>query len=155
MAFTTARRVCALLGWVVVLAAPAVVTAPAEAQAGNPRARDLGLPIGGTAGPLDAITDVAGVEVGHTTLISGSGKLVVGGTPKLQQELARALRGVGDVLRLPSNVSPGETLDLDFDLVAPSRPGNYEVEIRVSQAVDGTRGVPSPSGFRFPVRVER
>jgi MFS family permease len=65
------------------------------------------------------------------------------------------LRGVGDVLRLPSNVSPGETLDLDFDLVAPSRPGNYEVEIRVSQAVDGTRGVPSPSGFRFPVRVGR
>ena len=32
------------------------------------------LPIGGTPGPLDAITDVAGVEVGHTTLISGSGQ---------------------------------------------------------------------------------
>jgi hypothetical protein len=62
--------------------------------------------------------------------------------------------GVGDVLRLPSNVSPGETLDLDFDLVAPSRPGNYEVEIRVSQAVDGMRGVPSPSKVRFPVRVQ-
>jgi L-aminopeptidase/D-esterase-like protein len=49
--------------------------------AAKPRARDLGLPIGGTAGPLDAITDVAGVEVGHTTLISGSGKLVVGKGP--------------------------------------------------------------------------
>jgi D-aminopeptidase len=47
----------------------------------KPRARELGLPIGGTAGPLDAITDVAGVEVGHTTLISGSGKLVVGKGP--------------------------------------------------------------------------
>jgi L-aminopeptidase/D-esterase-like protein len=47
----------------------------------KPRARDLGLPIGGTAGSLDAITDVAGVEVGHTTLISGSGKLVVGKGP--------------------------------------------------------------------------
>src|SRR5512140_485817 len=45
------------------------------------RARELGIPIGGTAGPLDAITDVAGVEVGHTTLISGSGKLVVGQGP--------------------------------------------------------------------------
>ena len=33
------------------------------------------------AGPLDAITDVAGVEVGHTTLIAGSGKLVVGQGP--------------------------------------------------------------------------
>ena len=47
----------------------------------KPRARDLGIPIDGTAGPLDAITDVRGVEVGHTTLISGSGKLVVGQGP--------------------------------------------------------------------------
>src|SRR5215218_9916667 len=45
------------------------------------RARELGIPIGGTAGPLDAITDVAGVEVGHTTLVSGSGRLVVGKGP--------------------------------------------------------------------------
>ena len=47
------------------------------------RARALGLDslIGGVPGPLDAITDVAGVEVGHTTLISGSGKLVVGRGP--------------------------------------------------------------------------
>jgi len=47
----------------------------------KPRERDLKLPIGGTPGPLDAITDVAGVEVGHTTLISGSGPLVVGKGP--------------------------------------------------------------------------
>ena len=47
----------------------------------KPRENDLKLPIGGTPGPLDAITDVAGVEVGHTTLISGSGKLVVGQGP--------------------------------------------------------------------------
>ena len=47
-------------------------------DAQKPRERDFKLPIGGTPGPLDAITDVAGVEVGHTTLISGSGKLVVG-----------------------------------------------------------------------------
>ena len=45
-------------------------------HAQKPRERDLKLPIGGTAGPLDAITDVAGVEVGHTTLNTGSGKLV-------------------------------------------------------------------------------
>jgi D-aminopeptidase len=50
-------------------------------QAQKPRERDLNLPIGGVAGPLDAITDVTGVEVGHTTLISGSGKLVVGQGP--------------------------------------------------------------------------
>ena len=47
------------------------------------RARELGLAqqIGGTPGALDAITDVGGVEVGHTTLVSGSGKLVVGRGP--------------------------------------------------------------------------
>jgi D-aminopeptidase len=58
-----------------------VLTVPAAVQAQKPRERDLGLPIGGTPGPLDAITDVAGVEVGHTTLVSGSGKLVVGTGP--------------------------------------------------------------------------
>ena len=48
---------------------------------GKPRENDLKLPIGGMPGPLDAITDVAGVEVGHNTLIAGSGKLVVGKGP--------------------------------------------------------------------------
>jgi D-aminopeptidase len=57
-----------------------VAAAVAGAQA-KPRARELGIPIGGTAGPLDAITDVPGVEVGQTTLISGSGRLVVGEGP--------------------------------------------------------------------------
>jgi L-aminopeptidase/D-esterase-like protein len=42
-----------------------------EAQSEKPRARDLGVPFEGTPGPLNAITDVPGVEVGHTTLISG------------------------------------------------------------------------------------
>jgi D-aminopeptidase len=45
------------------------------------RARDLGVPFEGTPGPLDAITDVKGVEVGYRTLISGDGKLVVGTGP--------------------------------------------------------------------------
>src|SRR4029453_10246659 len=45
------------------------------------RARDLGIPFEGTAGKLDAITDVPGVEVGYTTLISGEGKLEVGKGP--------------------------------------------------------------------------
>src|SRR5450432_936362 len=47
----------------------------------DPRARDLGIPFDGATGPLNAITDVSGVEVGFTTLISGSGKLVVGQGP--------------------------------------------------------------------------
>lgn len=44
----------------------------------KPRARDLGIPFDGTPGPLNAITDVNGIEIGHTTLISGDGKLQVG-----------------------------------------------------------------------------
>ncbi|MGB9234990.1 MAG: P1 family peptidase [Terriglobales bacterium] len=47
----------------------------------KPRARDLGVPFDGTPGPNNAITDVRGVEVGHTTLISGEGKLKVGEGP--------------------------------------------------------------------------
>ncbi len=45
------------------------------------RARDLGIPLEGKTGKHNAITDVKGVEVGHTTLISGEGKLVVGEGP--------------------------------------------------------------------------
>jgi D-aminopeptidase len=59
----------------------AVLMLPAAPQAQKARARELGLPIGGTPGPLDAITDVSGVEVGHTTLISGTGRLVQGKGP--------------------------------------------------------------------------
>jgi L-aminopeptidase/D-esterase-like protein len=47
----------------------------------KPRARDLGVPFDGTPGQFNAITDVKGVEVGHTTLISGEGKLQVGVGP--------------------------------------------------------------------------
>jgi len=39
---------------------------------GQPRARDLGVPLEGTPGPLNAITDIAGIEVGQTTLIDGA-----------------------------------------------------------------------------------
>ena len=45
------------------------------------RARDLGVPFPGEPGPNNAITDVTGVEVGHTTLISGEGKLIRGKGP--------------------------------------------------------------------------
>ena len=47
----------------------------------KPRARDLGVPFDGNPGRYNAITDVAGVEVGYTTLISGSGALKVGVGP--------------------------------------------------------------------------
>lgn len=47
----------------------------------KPRARDLGIPFDGTPGAFNAITDVAGVEVGMTTLVAGQGALVVGKGP--------------------------------------------------------------------------
>jgi D-aminopeptidase len=59
-------------------------TALAHAQdsgKAKPRARDLGIPFEGTTGAINAITDVSGVTVGHTTLISGEGKLQVGKGP--------------------------------------------------------------------------
>jgi len=59
----------------------AVLLAAVGIAQAKERARDLGVPFDGTPGPNNAITDVAGVEVGHTTLISGEGKLKVGEGP--------------------------------------------------------------------------
>jgi D-aminopeptidase len=58
------------------VAAPAIT--PSSTQ---PRARNLGVPFDGTPGPLNAITDVAGVEVGYKTVISGEGPLIIGKGP--------------------------------------------------------------------------
>ena len=66
------------LGWAAVLICSAMSTTHAQTKR---RARDLGIPFDGTPGPLNAITDVAGVEVGMTTLISGEGSLKVGSGP--------------------------------------------------------------------------
>ena len=70
MTFNRYSALVALLGFV-----------SAVAVAGEDRARDLGIPFEGQPGLLNAITDVAGVEVGHTTLNEGHGPLVVGDGP--------------------------------------------------------------------------
>jgi L-aminopeptidase/D-esterase-like protein len=67
----------------------------------RPRARDLGVPFVGTPGPLNAITDVAGVTVGHTTLIEGAGALKVGVGPVRTGVTAILPRG-HDTLARPS-----------------------------------------------------
>jgi D-aminopeptidase len=61
------------------------------------RARDLGVPFDGTPGKLNAITDVAGVEVGFTTLISGEGKLETGKGPVRTGVTAIIPRGHGSL----------------------------------------------------------
>lgn len=76
------RSIRSLLGACALMAGPLFTTAPPVHAADLPmRARNLGVPFDGTPGPLNAITDVAGVMVGHTTLISGDGKLEVGNGP--------------------------------------------------------------------------
>ena len=58
----------------------AVILSSAFPPAQNkPRARDLGVPFDGTPGPNNDITDVKGVEVGHTTLVSGDDRNHMGG----------------------------------------------------------------------------
>ncbi|MFI1770156.1 DmpA family aminopeptidase [Thalassobellus citreus] len=47
----------------------------------KPRARDLGVPFVGRTGEFNAITDVKGVEVGYSTIISGEGKNIIGKGP--------------------------------------------------------------------------
>lgn len=64
-------------------------------EEGKSRARDLGVPFDGTPGPLNAITDVAGVAVGHTTIVSGKGKLQVGVGPVRTGVTAVLPRGKG------------------------------------------------------------
>ncbi len=73
------HRICRQPG-ILVLAIGCLIPLVAISQ-DDPRARDLGIPFAGTPGPFNAITDVAGVTVGHTTLISGDGKLDVGSGP--------------------------------------------------------------------------
>jgi D-aminopeptidase len=74
--------VCFVFGVGAVMASAQTGTGTAPGVNGSqPRARDLGIPFDGAPGPLDAITDVAGVEVGYKTLISGEGRLVVGEGP--------------------------------------------------------------------------
>jgi len=64
------------------LLAPCFSAQAAETQEPRLRARDLGIVIGiYPTGPLNAITDIAGVKVGHTTLISGEGPLKPGAGP--------------------------------------------------------------------------
>lgn len=60
----------------IALLALALIAAQADA-----RGRDLGIPFEGNPGPLNAITDIAGVEVGQATLIKGEGPLIVGKGP--------------------------------------------------------------------------
>jgi L-aminopeptidase/D-esterase-like protein len=71
-----------------------IVTGGVFAQT-KPRAREVGVPFDGAPGPLNAITDVKGVEVGHTTLISGDATSAAGVGPVRTGVTAILPRGKG------------------------------------------------------------
>jgi len=71
------RPILFLIGLLLLLPLPS----HAQDKPTKVRARDMGVPFDGTPGRFNAITDVPGVLVGHTTLISGDGKLVIGKGP--------------------------------------------------------------------------
>jgi L-aminopeptidase/D-esterase-like protein len=79
----------------VLIAAAALGSPLLGQQAAKPRARDVGVPFQGTPGPLNAISDVAGIEVGYTTLISGEGRRVEGKGPVRTGVTAIHPRGKG------------------------------------------------------------
>jgi D-aminopeptidase len=71
---------------VIVIATTATVSAQTRSSQPQPtqprpRGRELGIPFPGRPGPANAITDVAGIAVGHVTLIEGEGKLIPGKGP--------------------------------------------------------------------------
>ncbi len=82
---------------VLLAAALALGSGPAGAQGVPARARDLGIPLEGTPGRLDAITDVPGVTVGHVTIVRGAGKLAVGKGPVRTGITAVFPRGKADL----------------------------------------------------------
>lgn len=72
------RRRMAAIGIAFAVLLPLTLFGQTSLTQGPLRARDLGVPFEGVPGRYNAITDVEGVQVGYTTLISGSGKLAVG-----------------------------------------------------------------------------
>ncbi len=64
-----------------IITAILLVHAFCNIDAQKPRARDMGIPFADTPGKFNAITDVKGVEVGYSTIISGQGKNIRGKGP--------------------------------------------------------------------------
>ncbi len=77
-----------------------VISISSLAQTAKPRARELGIPFDGATGKYNAITDVAGVEVGYKTLIEGSGKLIAGKGPVRTGVTAIFPKGKGSLDRV-------------------------------------------------------
>ena len=152
----------------VILLLGALVFVAGAARAGDkPRARLLGIPFDGVPGPLDAITDVAGVEVGFTTLISGEGALKVGEGPVRTGVTAVLPRGHEDTLNHPvfaggfslngnGEMTGMEWVDEGGFLEGPVLITNTHSVGTVRDAVIKwrvKRGAPDPSGYWWSLPV--
>jgi len=129
------------------------------------RARDLGIVIGDLApGPLNAITDVAGVRVGHATIVEGVGPLVVGRGP-IRTGVTVILPHGGDVWREPVFAGPhvlngnGEMTGLDWIREAGMLGGALAITnthsvgvVRDALVAEGVRSQP-PGGFFWSLPI--
>lgn len=99
---------------------------------GKPRARSFGISFDGKPGPFNAITDIPGVAIGYTTLISGDGQLAVGAGP--------VRTGVTAIL-------PRPRADLETPVFAGvfSQNGNGELT--------GSHLIEEVGAFNFPVTI--
>ncbi|MEO8462096.1 MAG: P1 family peptidase [Chloroflexota bacterium] len=127
---------------------------------GRPRARDLGIVIGeGTPGPLNALTDVPGVRVGHATIIEGDGPLVVGQGP-VRTGVTVVIPHDGDIWREPLFAAPhvlngnGEMTGLEWIREAGMLGGAIGITnthsvgvVRDALVAEGVRGRPAGSFF--------
>lgn len=66
----------------------------------------------------------------------------------------RQVAGVGEVELVPESIAPGESFELRMPLVAPPARGVFDVEIRITQAIDGRRGIASPDAVVARVVVD-
>jgi len=66
----------------------------------------------------------------------------------------RQLPGVGDVIILPQNLSPDETVYLPLSLTAPPVAGQFKLELRITQVLDGAHGLVGRETRRIWIRVE-
>ncbi len=143
-------------------AALALLVACSATFADGPRARALGVPFDGTPGPLDAITDVAGVTVGHVTLVEDleDGRKVRTGVtavlPRGRQSLGTAVYGAWFPLNGNGEMTGTAWLDESGQLEGPVMITNTHSVGVVRDAVIAWRiraGGPDASGYWWSLPV--
>jgi hypothetical protein len=90
-------------------------------------------------------------------MFSGKGMLDIRNLVFLVQSWragGRQISGLGEVALLPNNIAPGESFEMTLPLVAPASPGVFDIEFRITQAIDGLRGIPSRDAVAARLRVD-